>query len=178
MEIDNRKHMKKVITALFFVTTIVTQAQDVNWLPFERAIELNKTEPKPILVSLHTDWCGFCKRMDSTTYKNSTIVKYINDNFYAVKLDGEESADITFKGKTFKLIHQGRGKYHELAAAILNGKMSYPATAFFNSQEQHIQTIPGYLTDKKFEVILAYFKESAYKTTPWSEFEKNFKSNM
>lgn len=170
--------MRKLILALLLVGGISTQAQEVNWLPFEKAIELNKKDPKPIMVDLYTDWCGWCKRMDATTYKNSKIVKYINDHFYAVKMDGEGKEDITFKGKKFKFKQQGRTKYHELAAAILNGKMSYPTTAFFNKDEQLIQTIPGYLTEKRFEVILAYFKADAYKKTPWQDFEKNFKSSM
>ncbi len=171
--------MKKIIALAFFVfTSFVTQAQEVNWLSFEEALKMNQTNPKPILVDLYTDWCGWCKKMDATTYKNEVIVKYINDNFYAVKMDGEGKEDIAFKGKTFKFVQQGRTKYHELAAAILKGKMSYPSTAFFNAEQQLIQTVPGYLTTERFEKILAYFSGEAYKSTPWSDFEKNFKSSL
>lgn len=167
-----------IATIVLFVGMISAQAQDVNWLPFEKAVELNKKNPKPILVDLYTDWCGWCKRMDATTYKNKTIVKYINDNFYAVKMDGEGKEDITFKGKKFKFVQQGKSQYHELAAAILRGKMSYPSTAFFDTKAQLIQTVPGYLQEKQFEKILAFFAQGAYKTTPWPDFEKNFKSTM
>lgn len=160
------------------LSAITTQAQEVNWIPFEKAIELSKKTPKPILVDLYTDWCGWCKRMDATTYKNKVLVKYINDNYYAVKMDGEGKEDITFQGKTFKFVQQGRSKYHQLAAAILKGKMSYPSTAFFNKEAQLIQTIPGYQTEKNFEKILAFFGKEAYKTTPWQDFEKNFKSEL
>lgn len=166
------------LVAVFILSAISAKAQDVNWLSFEEAIKLNKTTPKPILVDLYTDWCGWCKRMDASTYKNDVIVKYINDNFYAVKMDGEGKKDITFKGKTFKFVQQGRSKYHELAAAIMNGKMSYPSTAFFNAEEQMIQVVPGYLDKVKFEKILAYFSGEAYKSTPWADFEKNFKSSL
>lgn len=171
--------MRKIIlTAFFMLGAIAIQAQDVNWIPFEKAIELNKKNPKPILVDLYTDWCHWCKQMDATTYKNKTIVRYINDNYYAVKMDGEGKEDITFQGKTFKFIQEGRSKYHQLAAAILKGKMSYPSTAFFNEELHLIQAVPGYLTDTRFEKILAFFGKGAYKTTPWQDFEKNFKSAM
>ena len=33
-------------------------------------------------------------------------------------------------GNTFKFIPQGNRGYHELAAALLNGKMSYPTVVF------------------------------------------------
>ncbi len=166
------------LVAVFMLTAFTAKAQDVKWLSFEKALELNKENPKPILVDLYTDWCGWCKRMDASTYKNETIVKYINDNYYAVKMDGEGKKDITFKGKTFKYVQKGRSKYHELAAAIMNGKMSYPSTAFFNSEEQMIQVVPGYLAKERFEKILAYFSGETYKNTPWKDFEKGFKSSL
>jgi thioredoxin-related protein len=169
---------KLVLLAVVVLSTISVQAQEVNWLSFEEALELNKKNPKPIMIDLYTDWCGWCKRMDATTYKNEVIIKYINDNYYAVKMDGEGKEDITFKGRTFKFVQKGRSKYHELAAAILNGKLSYPSTAFFTAEEQLIQTVPGYLVKERFEKILAYFSGDAYKNTPWKDFEKNFKSSL
>ncbi len=171
--------MRKILLiAVIVLSALSVQAQEVNWISFEEALELNKKTPKPILVDLYTDWCGWCKRMDATTYKNEVIVKFINDNYYAVKMDGEGKSDITFKGKTFKFIQQGRSKYHELAAAIMKGKMSYPSTAFFNDKEELIQTVPGYLQKERFEKILAFFSAEAYKNTPWADFEKNFKSSL
>ena len=117
--------MKKIIVvAVLMFTAFAVKAQEVNWIGFEEALELNKKSPKPILVDLYTDWCGWCKRMDATTYKNKVIVDYINENYYAVKMDGEGRGDINYQGKTFKFVQQGRSKYHELAAAILKGKMT------------------------------------------------------
>jgi len=172
--------MKKIIlAAIFIVTAIALQAQEkVNWIGFEEAIELNKKEPRPIVVDLYTDWCGWCKRMDKDTYANETIAKYINENFYAVKMDGEGKEDINFKGNTFKFKQEGRSKYHEFAAAIMKGKMSYPSTAFFNKEEQLLQTVPGYLTKEKFEKILAFFGGGNEQKEPWPTFEKNFKSAL
>ena len=171
--------MKKIfLTAVFVLTALLANAQEVNWISFEEALALNEKSPKPILVDLYTDWCGWCKKMDATTYKNDVIVKYINDNYYAVKMDGEGREDITYQGKTFKFVQQGRSKYHELAAAILKGKMSYPSTAFFNAEQQLVQTVPGYLTEQRFEKILAYFSGGHYNSTPWADFEKNFKSSL
>ena len=96
--------MKYFLTYTLFLLAILSSiAQDkVNWLSFEAAISLNKENPKPILIDVYTDWCGWCKKMDRDTYSNKTIVKTINDNFYAVKLDGEEKQDILFNGQTFK----------------------------------------------------------------------------
>ena len=167
-----------ILTILFLATISIANAQEVKWLSFEEALALNKKNPKPILLDMYTDWCGWCKKMDKTTYKNKVIVDYINQNFYAIKMDGEGKKDITFRNHTFKFKNEGRRGYHELAAALMNGKMSYPTTIFMNQKEELLDKIPGYLDTKTMEKVLAFFAKDKYKTEKWTEFDKNFKSQL
>ena len=102
----------------------------INWMTFEEAMEKNKTEPRKIFIDVYTDWCGWCKVMDKKTFSNPIIAEYMNDKYYAVKLDAEQREDIEFNGTTFKFVAQGSRGYHELAAALLNGKLSYPTVVF------------------------------------------------
>lgn len=179
MLFSDLESMKKYIIILliaFFSTPIV--AQEVNWISFEKAIELNKKEKKFILLDVYTDWCGWCKKMDKTTYKNKVIVDYINKHFYAVKLDGEGKKDITYKDYTFKYRQKGRSKYHELPATILNGKLSYPTTVVLDKDEKLLDRIPGYLDTKTMEKVINYFAQEKYKSEKWADFVKNFKSKV
>lgn len=176
--------MKKIyIPILVFLLSFQLQAQqsqtsEVNWISFEKAVELNKQNPKPLLIDVYTDWCGWCKKMDKTTYKNVVLVKYINDNFYAVKLDGEGKEDITYKDYTFKYKGQGRRGYNEFAAALLNGKLSYPTTVFMDAEMQLLDRVPGYLNEQVMEKVTAYFATEKYKTEKWDDFVKGFKSSL
>ncbi|QMU64644.1 MAG: DUF255 domain-containing protein [Flavobacteriaceae bacterium] len=170
-----RKYSIVLIISLFAVSVT---AQEVNWVSFEKAIELNKKEKRFILLDIYTDWCGWCKKMDKTTYKNKVVVDYINKYFYAVKLDGEGKKDIVYKEYTFKYRQERRSKFHELAASLLNGKLSYPTTVFMDKDEKLLDRIPGYLDTKTMEQIINYFGQEKYKTQKWDDFVKNFKSSI
>lgn len=171
--------MKKIIV-LFILTffTIQAHAQKVNWISFEEAVELSKKEPKPILIDVYTDWCGYCRKMDRTTYSNHVISSYINENFYPVKLDGEQKEDIVFNDHTFKFINYGRTGYNEFTASLLNGKLSYPTTVFMNDKLELLDRVPGYLNPKIMEQVITFFGAEKYKTNTWQDFVKTFKSNL
>lgn len=180
---------KLIIPVLLFVLSFSLNAQEkkteekkksveVNWISFEEAVELNKKDPKPILIDVYTTWCGWCKRMDKTTYKNDVIVNYINKNFHTVKLDGEEKKDIVFKDYTFKFKENGRRGYNEFAAVLMNGKLSYPTTIFMNKELELLDRVPGYLNEKIMEQVVTYFASEKYKTEGWEDYVKNFKSSI
>ena len=172
--------MKKLLFlfAIFLFSNTITAQDKVQWISFEEAIALNQKTPKPILVDIYTDWCGYCKKMDLNTYANKIISNYINTNFYAVKLNGEEKKDIVFREHTFKFEKQGRRGYHQLSASLMNGKLSYPTTVFLSEDEELLDRIPGYLDAQIMEKVLVFFSEELYKTQKWEDFDKNFKSNL
>ncbi|WP_158840641.1 thioredoxin family protein [Polaribacter sp. L3A8] len=171
------KNFKLLIAILLFCLNINAQ-ENIKWLGFEEAIKLNKKNPKPILIDVYTDWCGYCKKMDLNTYSNKTIGDYINKNFYAVKLDGEGKKDILFNEHTFKYQKEGRRGYNQLAATLMDGKLSYPTTLFLTEKEELLDRIPGYLDTETMEKVLVYFSEKIYETKKWGEFDKDFKSNL
>ena len=173
--------MKKIITIIMFVSFVLTydcDAQDlsdkIKWMTFEEAVKLNETQPKKIFIDVYTDWCGWCKKMDQTTFIDKDIVTYMNENFYAVKFDAEQSESIEFMGHTFINPNPmgARKGTHQLAAALLQGKMSYPSYVFMNENNQLLTIVPGYAEAKAFLPILKFIGSNAYLTTTWEEFSK------
>ena len=152
------------------------QTGKVKWLTFEKAIELNKKNPKKLLVDVYTDWCGWCKHIDKNTYSNKTLADYINKNFYPVKLNAEQKEPIKYNGKTF--IYKPDYKTHEIALNLLQGKMSYPTTVFLNESESILTVIPGYLDVPSVEKVVKFYGENHHEKMDWKEFEKMYKPVM
>lgn len=160
---------------LFFSWSSFAQKAEVEWLSFEQAIVLHEKTPKKILVDVYTTWCYYCKVMDKKTYSNTKVASYINTHFYPVKFNAEQKEDLTYKGVTYKYISKGRRGYHEFAVMLLEGKLSYPTTVFFDEKTQVITRLPGYLNVKSFSPILIFLADGLYETESWDDFIKNFK---
>ncbi|WP_152287778.1 thioredoxin family protein [Flavicella marina] len=165
-------------TLLLLLVGLSSNAQQIQWIGFEEAIAKSEKEPKNILIDIYTDWCGYCKKMDQDTYRNNAITDIINENFYAVKLNAEQKKSIYYKGKEYKYINNGRRGYHELAASILHGKMSYPTTVFMDKNGRFIQKIPGYLDAETIEPILVYFGEERHLEESWETFLQEYSSKL
>ncbi len=162
-----------ILSFLFFLIPVSgIQAQSVQWISWEKAVELSQTDnnPKKIFVDVYTDWCGWCKRMDMTTFRNAEVAAYMQDKFYMVKMDAESKEPIEFQGKTFKYIPSGRKGYHELAAALLQGKLSYPTVVFLDENLSMLSPVPGYQTAKPFLQIARYFGDNIYKDQDWETY--------
>ena len=156
---------------------------EIEWLSFEEAVAKNEKEPRKILIDFYTDWCGWCKRMDKATYENPKIAAYINEHYYAIKFDAEQSEPITFQGQEFtnrgpQPGRRGKGT-HDLAISLLNGKMSYPTTLFMTEKLELITPIPGYKDAKAFEPIMRFMIEGkGYTQEDWNDFTQNFISEL
>lgn len=146
----------------------------VNWMTLEQAIEKSKTEKRKIFVEVYTDWCGWCKRMDSTTFVNPAVATYLNERYYPVKFNAEQQQDIVLNGKIYKYKKSGLRGYHELAAEWLSNRLSYPTTVVLDENQTVIQPIPGYQDASKMEAIINYFGGDNHKKTPWEAYERNF----
>jgi thioredoxin-related protein len=138
--------------------------EKVKWLTLNEAIELNRVEPRKFVVDVYTDWCGWCKRMDATTFSDEKIAAYLNENFYAVKFNAELKDSLVLGNKTYHFVEQGRRGYHEVAAILTKGRLSYPTIVYLDEELRHIQVEPGYKTVEQLTEKLTYYNEERYKS--------------
>ena len=165
--------MKKwIIAAVLLCAGFAAQAQEkIQWMGFEEAIAASEKQPKKIFIDVYTEWCGWCKKMDKTTFVDPEVAKYMNEAYYAVKFDAESSEPVHFMGQEFVKVTPAQGKgVHQLAAALLQNRLSYPSYVILDEEQKLLQVIPGYQETKTFLPILHFFGDDAFKTTPWADF--------
>ena len=162
--------LKYCFVALFFVIAYAPQAQEINWMTWEQAAVANEKEPRKIFVDVYTDWCGWCKRMDVTTFVDPAIVKIMNEKFYAVKLNAEQKETIRWRELDWVWIAGGRNGYHKLAYELLDGTMSFPSFVMLDEQYSIIAVSPGYKVAEPFLKELKFAAEDHYKTTKWDAY--------
>lgn len=175
--------MKKFIYLLLFVSTATLSAQKINWVTMDEALAAQQEVPKPIFMDVYTTWCGPCKMLDKNTFGNPEVATFINENYYAVKFNGEGTEEINYLGNTYTNPRhdpnrKGRNSQHELAQALkLQG---YPTMVFFDEQGNYIQPIVGYHTPKKLEIYVKMVANGDYKelTTQdkWAKYQEEFES--
>jgi thioredoxin-related protein len=154
------------------------QKTAVKWYTIEEAEKLARTSPRPMIVDTYTDWCGWCKKLDSDTFSNPVIAEILNTKFYPVKFDAEGKATVSFQGKSF--INDGKsGPTHQLAVALFNGQsIGYPNLVFFNEKLQWITGVPGFRDPKEMELLLSFFADKAYEKQDFPSYQKTFKGKL
>ncbi len=157
-------------------TSVDEHTGPVHWYSFGEAVELQKKNPRPIMVDVYTKWCGPCKMMSAYTFDHPVIAKYVNESFYPVKFDAETRDSVIFNNNLFinKSPVGTPRPVHDFAISILDSKLMYPSIVFLNENLSRIQTLSGYYKADQFEPVLKYFGSGKYKDTKYEDFQKTF----
>ncbi|MCW5938649.1 MAG: thioredoxin fold domain-containing protein [Fimbriimonadaceae bacterium] len=68
----------------------LANANEIAWSKsFADASTSAKESGRLVMVDFYTDWCGWCKRLDATTFKDGKVVKQ-SEAYVAVKVDAEK----------------------------------------------------------------------------------------
>ncbi|BBM82775.1 thioredoxin family protein [Candidatus Uabimicrobium amorphum] len=115
--------MPKGLFFIIGITLNVIIAHDAfQNFTFEQACSEAEKNKKLVMIDFYTTWCGPCKRLDRTTWKDAQVKKWLNDNTIALKIDAEKERALSKKLKI----------------------KAYPTMIFINSKGQEQGRIVGY----------------------------------
>lgn len=178
---------KTTLFIFFSFLSFNLASQSINWMSLNEALEKNKTEPKKIIIDAYTEWCGWCKRMDATTFTDKTVAQLMNGSYYAVKFDAETADTIEYLGKQYTNSaletakaqgRQIRRATHDLAGVLMGRRISYPTLIVLDEQSKVIAPIPGYRQADEMQAILVYFAEDLHKSVSLQNFMDDFKNTF
>jgi thioredoxin-related protein len=137
--------------------------KEITWLPFDSGLAKAKAENKAIVADFYTTWCGWCKKMDATTFRDSGVVALFNQNFIGVRVNGDNAGNfLTYEGE--------RMSERQLTQTL--GVRGYPTYWFLDSEGKKIGPAPGYQPATSFILLLKYVGENHYKTMSYDNFVK------
>jgi len=128
-------------------TTKTTAApEEAKFYGFDEGMAKAKADNKYVLVDFHTSWCKYCKLLDSNTFTNAEVIKRLNNDFVAIKVDAEGDGKVTFDGKQMT--------ENQLAS---NLKVTgFPTLWFFKPNGEKLKYLPGYSPPEDFVHVLDY----------------------
>ncbi|MFO7885196.1 MAG: thioredoxin fold domain-containing protein [Desulfobacteraceae bacterium] len=138
------------LTLLFLITSLpgFGICQDIQWKSYENGIEQAEEQNKKILLYFHADWCSFCKKMDTSTFQDQTLVAYLTDNFIAIAVDSE-------KEKKIASAYRVRG---------------LPTLWLLKEDSEKLSSLPGYVDADRLINILKYVKTESYTKMSFANF--------
>lgn len=121
---------------IFMVATFSAAAQnnsvskEINFVEtsWPQALKRAAAQNKYIFVDAYATWCGPCKMLKATTFKNEKAAAFYNQNFINVALDMEQ------------------GNNPQLAQAW--GMRAYPTLIIFDSKGKIVLNTVGFITAK------------------------------
>ncbi|HEX6739921.1 MAG TPA: thioredoxin family protein [Vicinamibacteria bacterium] len=117
---------------------------------FDEALKKAKAARKPLLVDFWAEWCGWCRRLDRTTYIDPQVVRITGDHFIAVKVNTEGSAK-------------------EIDVAVRYDVSTLPTIAFLSPAGRPLARLNGFQGPSQFPRSLEAAREVAARVGGWEQ---------
>ena len=131
-----------------------------KWTDFNDAFPLAKKTGKHFIINFYSLGCGWCRKMDQTTFGDSTVARMLNKDFVGARVNTGSNRKVIWKGK--------ETTERELSLVFL--VRGTPNTAFVDTGGNLVASLPGFITPDKFAIILKYISGNWYRELSFPEF--------
>lgn len=121
-------------------------ATSVGWKKLDDALDEAGRQKRPVFVMVHAPWCGYCRKMDATTFRDPSVVKLLGSRFASARLDGESEETVRWAPR--KAVTES-----EIAQRVY-GVRGFPTLLFLRPDRKEIARISSYLPANQMKMLL------------------------
>ncbi|MDX1331720.1 MAG: thioredoxin family protein [Robiginitalea sp.] len=155
----NTRKLLPTLGIFLSLASSYAQGKSIQWMSFEALEDSLEVRPRKVLIDFYADWCAYCKKMDRVTFKDPEVVRKLNSEFYAVRMNVEAPDTVIFDGKRYTNPEFGKTRQpvHEIPRLLASREgvpFSLPAVLIldegFRVQSRYFE----YLSPKKMRRAL------------------------
>lgn len=136
--------MRNVLLLFLLLLPTLWLSAQVEWKSTQELERAFAQEQRPVLVYIYTSWCKICHMQEASVFNDSLLAKAMNEQFYALRINAEDTADLSFFGRNY----EGAGKkhYHEFARYFQaqGAALSFPCFVLLNTRLELLFRQAGY----------------------------------
>jgi len=120
----------------------------ISWHPYEEGMALGKSQEKKVFINFYATWCTYCRKMDTTTFKDAAVIAYLNRNFISIKVDVDKQRSVAAQYNISPL----------------------PDVWFISEKGEAIGNKPGYIPAKEMLPVLKFIQTDGYLKMSYQTF--------
>lgn len=151
----------------------------VQWMEFDAGLKAAAATGKHVMVDVYTDWCGYCKKLESETYSEEGVRRVLAESYISIKLKGDSgkklkvtARPVEFQGKNL-LQFVTTDSASATEAALSRGALKaagFPTIAFLAPDGRLITTRAGYVNAELFTHIINFIKDDLYEVMTFDDY--------
>lgn len=128
----------------------------IIWHNLDEGLKQASQDEKHLYIEFMADWCGWCRKLEKDVYTNQNIIDLLNNDFIAVRINGDSKEEIKYKGE---LISQQILAKKEFSVNV------FPTMWILKPDGSKLTMLRGYQTSDFMQEALIYVKDFKYDTT-------------
>ena len=107
-------------------------------------------------MHFYTDWCGYCKLMNKSTFTDKKVIAFLNENFVPILVNAEKQQDVAKNYNVSK----------------------FPYTFFIAEDVSSIGSRPGYIPPDVMMDMLLYINSNTFQKMSFNDYMEKKRINQ
>jgi thioredoxin-related protein len=127
-------------------------SKTVQWVALEDGVKRAAASGKYVFVTVYTDWCGYCRKLNNVTLRARPVLAELEKNFQSVRINAESEKPVVWKGRKMT---------EREVAGTAWGVTGYPTMLFISPKGEIIGSYSAFAEPDLMVRLLTYISSGA-----------------